>query len=46
MDIAQTASTALAAAPAAERPRQIITSDFDTFLKLLTTQIRNQDPLN
>ncbi|PKP85422.1 MAG: hypothetical protein CVT80_02595, partial [Alphaproteobacteria bacterium HGW-Alphaproteobacteria-2] len=23
-----------------------ITSDFDTFLKLLTTQIRNQDPLN
>lgn len=46
MDIAQTASTALAAAPAPDRPRQIVTSDFDTFLKLLTTQIRNQDPLN
>lgn len=46
MDIAQTASTALAAAPVTEPARQIITSDFDTFLKLLTTQIRNQDPLN
>lgn len=46
MDIAQTVSTALAAAPTSERPRQNISSDFDTFLKLLTTQIRNQDPLN
>lgn len=47
MDIAQTASTALAATPAsAGNARQLVTSDFETFLTLLTTQIRNQDPLN
>lgn len=33
-----------AATPAAKGAK--ITSDFDTFLKLLTAQMRNQDPLN
>lgn len=28
------------------RPGAALTSDFDTFLRLLTTQIRHQDPLN
>lgn len=47
MDIAQTASTALAATPpGAGNARQLVTSDFETFLTLLTTQIRNQDPLD
>jgi len=37
--------------PAATAPKQAsantkISSDFDTFLKMLTTQIQNQDPLN
>lgn len=27
-------------------PRQAISADFDTFLKMLTTQMQNQDPLN
>ncbi|WP_322893020.1 MULTISPECIES: flagellar hook capping FlgD N-terminal domain-containing protein [unclassified Yoonia] len=45
MDIAQTTpATAGSAAPAAAKPR--ITSDFDTFLQMLTAQMKNQDPLN
>lgn len=42
----QTAATSrtTAAAPAAASSR--ITSDFDTFLKMLTVQMQNQDPLN
>lgn len=34
--------------PAAERATSasMITSDFETFLRMLTTQIQNQDPLN
>ena len=45
MDIAQTTpATASSAAPAAAKPR--ITSDFDTFLQMLTAQMKNQDPLN
>ena len=30
----------------APAPRQAISADFDTFLKMLTTQMQNQDPLN
>lgn len=37
-------SRAAAASPAAAGPR--ITSDFDTFLRMLTVQMQNQDPLN
>lgn len=30
----------------AERRTSVLNSDFETFLKMLTTQMRNQDPLN
>ncbi len=30
----------------ASAPRQAISADFDTFLKMLTTQMQSQDPLN
>lgn len=33
-------------APTAETPEAVISSDFDTFLKMLTVQMENQDPLN
>ncbi len=35
-----------AASPAGETGKAAISSDFETFLKLLTTQISNQDPMN
>jgi flagellar basal-body rod modification protein FlgD len=38
-----TAPAPTAAAPKADR---LISSDFNTFLKMLTTQLKNQDPLN
>ncbi|HMO07291.1 MAG TPA: flagellar hook capping FlgD N-terminal domain-containing protein [Paracoccaceae bacterium] len=48
MDIAAataaTTAPAPAPAPAGSKPR--IASDFDTFLRMLTVQMRNQDPLN
>lgn len=52
MDISATGTTATAPGnlsggrigPAAQQPA--ISSDFQTFLRLLTAQIRNQDPLN
>lgn len=31
---------------ATSTPKRLISSDFDTFLKMLTTQMQNQDPLN
>jgi flagellar basal-body rod modification protein FlgD len=31
---------------AAEIDQTVITADFQTFLQLLTTQLKNQDPLN
>lgn len=52
MDIAATttattaATTATAATAARPESRPRIASDFDTFLKMLTVQMRNQDPLN
>ena len=39
-------SAASANAAAVEETTSAITSDFDMFLQLLTTQMRNQDPLN
>lgn len=33
-------------APGTETPEAVISSDFDTFLKMLTVQMENQDPLN
>lgn len=39
------ASTAAANQANAQRDQQMLADDFDTFLQLLTTQLRNQDPL-
>lgn len=33
-------------APTPETPEAVISSDFETFLKMLTVQMENQDPLN
>ena len=38
--------SALAPIPPALKADQLISSDFNTFLKMLTTQLKNQDPLN
>lgn len=40
------AATGTAAPTAQTRANSALTSDFDTFLRMLTTQIQNQDPLN
>lgn len=40
------ASQPAPAAPAPQRGAGVLNSDFETFLKMLTTQMRNQDPLN
>jgi flagellar basal-body rod modification protein FlgD len=37
---------AKAPTPPASKADQLISSDFNTFLKMLTTQLKNQDPLN
>lgn len=39
-------ATAAAAPAAPAKTTSALTSDFDTFLRMLTTQIQNQDPLN
>lgn len=47
MTITPTVPGAGGAALPAQAPRQaLLTSDFETFLRMLTVQIRNQDPLN
>lgn len=48
MDVTQTASSTSQPAPAASSTAatSTISSDFETFLKMLTTQIQNQDPLS
>ncbi len=43
--IGASAQSALNSAQA-QTARSVISSDFDTFLKMLTAQIKNQDPLN
>ena len=45
MDITSTTNHPCAGQPAAAANR-VISSDFETFLKMLTTQMQNQDPLN
>jgi flagellar basal-body rod modification protein FlgD len=37
---------AATASPQAARPERMISSDFETFLRMLTAQLENQDPLN
>lgn len=47
MEIAQPQSTpAFASGQTTETPETVISSDFETFLKMLTVQMENQDPLN
>lgn len=47
MDVTATTSTAAAAPPsAAATAKTTLGSNFDTFLTLLTTQLKNQDPLS
>jgi len=47
MEITQTPpDTVRAATPGTETPEAVISSDFETFLKMLTVQMENQDPLN
>ncbi len=47
MEIAQVQSnTAFASGQSTETPETVISSDFETFLKMLTVQMENQDPLN
>ncbi len=50
MDAVQTAGATAASGAAGSQPRSgsatAISSDFETFLKMLTTQMQNQDPLN
>jgi flagellar basal-body rod modification protein FlgD len=42
----ETTSISTATATPATAKKSVISSDFDTFLKMLTTQIKNQDPTN
>ena len=46
MEIGQTTATATTTATTAVESSTGITSDFDTFLQMLTVQMQNQDPLN
>lgn len=48
MDVAQATAPGATATPngAQEEPASALNSDFETFLKMLTTQMQNQDPLN
>ena len=41
-----TTTSQTASPPASSQRNTVLTSDFDTFLRMLTVQIRNQDPLN
>jgi len=47
MDVTPSTTTSISAANAtANSSAARITSDFDTFLRMLTVQMQNQDPLN
>lgn len=43
---ATTSATTTAATATTTAPSTVLSSDFQTFLKMLTTQMQNQDPLN
>lgn len=45
MEINSTTPTSTASKPASQN-KAVISSDFETFLKMLSTQLRNQDPMN
>ncbi|EEW26603.1 flagellar hook capping FlgD N-terminal domain-containing protein [Rhodobacter ferrooxidans] len=46
MDIASSTSAATAAATSSNSGKTAIASDFETFLRMMTTQLKNQDPMN
>ena len=46
MEITTSSTTATTTTAATTTKKPVISSDFDTFLKMLTTQIKNQDPTN
>lgn len=46
MEVTSAATTTTTTATAAETDSDLISSDFETFLKMMTTQIQNQDPLD
>ena len=46
MDVSPVTTTTPPPAPAAAPARKEISSDFETFLTMLTVQLQNQDPLN
>ena len=46
MDVTSAITTPTAAASNAKGTGSKISTDFDTFLKMMTTQLKNQDPLN
>ncbi|SMX40289.1 flagellar hook capping FlgD N-terminal domain-containing protein [Octadecabacter ascidiaceicola] len=45
MEITQTTTTASSSTPQAKTSEAVLSSDFETFLKMLTVQMENQDPL-
>ena len=46
MEVSPTLTNQTASQPALETPKPALSSDFETFLKMLTAQMKNQDPLN
>ncbi|MGI3169848.1 flagellar hook capping FlgD N-terminal domain-containing protein [Pseudooceanicola sp. C21-150M6] len=46
MDVAQVSSARTAATSGAIQNQAVLSSDFETFLTMLSTQLQNQDPLN
>ncbi|MDP4032544.1 MAG: flagellar hook capping FlgD N-terminal domain-containing protein [Pseudorhodobacter sp.] len=46
MDVIQASAASAPNAAAASATNTTISSDFDTFLRMLTTQLQNQDPMN
>lgn len=46
MDISNTLTNTQTASSVAKDAKPVISSDFETFLKMLSTQLQNQDPMN
>lgn len=46
MEVASTSAGSTPTKPPQVKPKAVISSDFETFLKMLSTQLQNQDPLN
>ena len=46
MEISQTTTTASTFTPQTDTSEAVLSSDFETFLKMLTVQMENKDPLN